>query len=190
MGDSEQHVYWHVDARRRFMRKQEQTDQGLNILSLCLIVTCLWICFLPVNGGCWDLMSLLKVLLVCGSSSKLSSVSEPQTCVYSLTFETPLVCHSHSLLGESLSDAIIVFSLFCLSLNHFKGMVYRVRLCVFSVSGFEWAVTEGVGWNCASSIWRSHHRTGDNKHTHTHCYYTPHASENIIIRGVCVCLGL
>ncbi|KAG5262734.1 hypothetical protein AALO_G00278280 [Alosa alosa] len=39
-----------------------------------------------------------KVLLACGNSSKLARVSEPQTCVYSLTFETPLVCHQHSLL--------------------------------------------------------------------------------------------
>ncbi|KAF7649079.1 hypothetical protein LDENG_00147550 [Lucifuga dentata] len=39
-----------------------------------------------------------KVILVCSTSSKLSQVSEPNTCVYSLTFETPLVCHPHSLL--------------------------------------------------------------------------------------------
>ncbi|XP_059572630.1 N-acetylglucosamine-1-phosphotransferase subunit gamma [Alligator mississippiensis] len=39
-----------------------------------------------------------KVLLVCGKSNKLAHVSEPSTCVYSLTFETPLVCHPHSLL--------------------------------------------------------------------------------------------
>ncbi|CAN9508558.1 unnamed protein product [Ophioblennius macclurei] len=39
-----------------------------------------------------------KVILVCGTSSKLSQVSEPSTCVYSLNFETPLVCHPHSLL--------------------------------------------------------------------------------------------
>lgn len=39
-----------------------------------------------------------KVNLVCSSSSKLAQVSEPSTCVYSLTFETPLVCHPHSLL--------------------------------------------------------------------------------------------
>nr|CBN81297.1 N-acetylglucosamine-1-phosphotransferase subunit gamma [Dicentrarchus labrax] len=39
-----------------------------------------------------------KVILVCGTSSKLAQVSEPSTCVYSLTFETPLVCHPHSLL--------------------------------------------------------------------------------------------
>uniref|UniRef100_A0A3B3HQE8 N-acetylglucosamine-1-phosphate transferase subunit gamma n=1 Tax=Oryzias latipes TaxID=8090 RepID=A0A3B3HQE8_ORYLA len=39
-----------------------------------------------------------KVILVCGSSSKLSQVSEPSTCLYSITFETPLVCHPHSLL--------------------------------------------------------------------------------------------
>ncbi|XP_018537298.1 N-acetylglucosamine-1-phosphotransferase subunit gamma isoform X3 [Lates calcarifer] len=39
-----------------------------------------------------------KVIFVCSTSSKLSQVSEPSTCVYSLTFETPLVCHPHSLL--------------------------------------------------------------------------------------------
>uniref|UniRef100_A0A3Q2UR27 N-acetylglucosamine-1-phosphate transferase subunit gamma n=1 Tax=Fundulus heteroclitus TaxID=8078 RepID=A0A3Q2UR27_FUNHE len=39
-----------------------------------------------------------KVILVCSNSSRLVSVSEPSTCVYSLTFETPLVCHPHSLL--------------------------------------------------------------------------------------------
>uniref|UniRef100_A0A3Q2Y600 N-acetylglucosamine-1-phosphate transferase subunit gamma n=1 Tax=Hippocampus comes TaxID=109280 RepID=A0A3Q2Y600_HIPCM len=39
-----------------------------------------------------------KVLLACSSQTKLAQVSEPSTCVYSLTFETPLVCHPHSLL--------------------------------------------------------------------------------------------
>ncbi|XP_070707944.1 N-acetylglucosamine-1-phosphotransferase subunit gamma [Pempheris klunzingeri] len=39
-----------------------------------------------------------KVILACSESSKLAQVSEPSTCVYSLTFETPLVCHPHSLL--------------------------------------------------------------------------------------------
>lgn len=39
-----------------------------------------------------------KVILVCSSRSKLAQVSEPSTCVYSLTFETPLVCHPHALL--------------------------------------------------------------------------------------------
>ncbi|XP_054454557.1 N-acetylglucosamine-1-phosphotransferase subunit gamma [Anoplopoma fimbria] len=39
-----------------------------------------------------------KVIFVCSASSKLAQVSEPSTCVYSLTFETPLVCHPHSLL--------------------------------------------------------------------------------------------
>ncbi|XP_072228937.1 N-acetylglucosamine-1-phosphotransferase subunit gamma [Leuresthes tenuis] len=39
-----------------------------------------------------------KAILVCSNSSKLAQVSEPSTCVYSLTFETPLVCHPHSLL--------------------------------------------------------------------------------------------
>ncbi|XP_043825373.1 N-acetylglucosamine-1-phosphotransferase subunit gamma isoform X2 [Dromiciops gliroides] len=39
-----------------------------------------------------------KVDLACGKSHKLARVSEPSTCVYSLTFETPLVCHPHALL--------------------------------------------------------------------------------------------
>ncbi|XP_072610283.1 N-acetylglucosamine-1-phosphotransferase subunit gamma isoform X8 [Vulpes vulpes] len=39
-----------------------------------------------------------KVELACGSSHRLARVSEPSTCVYALTFETPLVCHPHSLL--------------------------------------------------------------------------------------------
>uniref|UniRef100_A0A3Q3LJQ9 N-acetylglucosamine-1-phosphate transferase subunit gamma n=1 Tax=Mastacembelus armatus TaxID=205130 RepID=A0A3Q3LJQ9_9TELE len=39
-----------------------------------------------------------KVTLVCSESTKLAQVSEPSTCVYSLTFKTPLVCHPHSLL--------------------------------------------------------------------------------------------
>uniref|UniRef100_A0A3Q2V8Q8 N-acetylglucosamine-1-phosphate transferase subunit gamma n=1 Tax=Haplochromis burtoni TaxID=8153 RepID=A0A3Q2V8Q8_HAPBU len=39
-----------------------------------------------------------RVILVCSTRSKLAQVSEPSTCVYSLTFETPLVCHPHSLL--------------------------------------------------------------------------------------------
>lgn len=46
-----------------------------------------------------------KVIFVCSASSKLAQVSEPSTCVYSLTFETPLVCHPHSLLVyPALSD--------------------------------------------------------------------------------------
>ncbi|XP_068764590.1 N-acetylglucosamine-1-phosphotransferase subunit gamma [Struthio camelus] len=48
-----------------------------------------------------------KVLLVCGKSNKLAYVSEPSTCVYSLTFETPLVCHPHSLLVyPTLTEAL------------------------------------------------------------------------------------
>ncbi|CAJ1080856.1 N-acetylglucosamine-1-phosphotransferase subunit gamma isoform X3 [Xyrichtys novacula] len=39
-----------------------------------------------------------KVILMCSTNSKLAQVSEPSTCVYSVTFETPLVCHPHSLL--------------------------------------------------------------------------------------------
>lgn len=43
-----------------------------------------------------------KVELTCGKSNRLAHVSEPSTCVYALTFETPLVCHPHSLLGRML----------------------------------------------------------------------------------------
>ncbi|XP_021107033.1 N-acetylglucosamine-1-phosphotransferase subunit gamma isoform X2 [Heterocephalus glaber] len=39
-----------------------------------------------------------KVELTCGKNNRLAHVSEPSTCVYALTFETPLVCHPHSLL--------------------------------------------------------------------------------------------
>lgn len=48
-----------------------------------------------------------KVLLTCGRSNKLANVSEPTTCIYSITFETPLVCHPHSLLVyPTLSEAL------------------------------------------------------------------------------------
>ncbi|XP_075421641.1 N-acetylglucosamine-1-phosphotransferase subunit gamma isoform X2 [Ascaphus truei] len=48
-----------------------------------------------------------KVLLVCGRSNKLAQVSEPSTCIYSVTFETPLVCHPHSLLVyPALTEAL------------------------------------------------------------------------------------
>ncbi|KFV38842.1 N-acetylglucosamine-1-phosphotransferase subunit gamma, partial [Tyto alba] len=48
-----------------------------------------------------------KVHLVCGRTNKLAYVSEPSTCVYSLTFETPLVCHPDSLLVyPTLTEAL------------------------------------------------------------------------------------
>uniref|UniRef100_A0A452IYS1 Uncharacterized protein n=1 Tax=Gopherus agassizii TaxID=38772 RepID=A0A452IYS1_9SAUR len=48
-----------------------------------------------------------KVLLLCGKNNKLAHVSEPSTCVYSLTFETPLACHPHSLLVyPTLTEAL------------------------------------------------------------------------------------
>lgn len=50
------------------------------------------------GDSCGNKNRQTKVLLVCGRSHKLVQVSEPSTCVYSLTFETPLVCHPHSLL--------------------------------------------------------------------------------------------
>lgn len=48
-----------------------------------------------------------KVILVCSLSSKLAQVSEPSTCMYSLTFETPLVCHPHSLLVYPILTATL-----------------------------------------------------------------------------------
>ncbi|XP_004596863.2 N-acetylglucosamine-1-phosphotransferase subunit gamma [Ochotona princeps] len=39
-----------------------------------------------------------KVELTCGKSHRLAHVSEPSTCMYALTFETPLACHPHALL--------------------------------------------------------------------------------------------
>ncbi|KAL0984319.1 hypothetical protein UPYG_G00139900 [Umbra pygmaea] len=50
------------------------------------------------GDACGNKNRQTKVLLTCGGSNKLAQVSEPTTCLYSLTFETPLVCHPHSLL--------------------------------------------------------------------------------------------
>lgn len=63
--------------------------------------------------GCFIHLSVLsfQVLLVCGKSNKLAHVTEPSTCVYSLTFETPLVCHPHSLLGLVNSRSVWVCDL-------------------------------------------------------------------------------
>ncbi|XP_066546315.1 N-acetylglucosamine-1-phosphotransferase subunit gamma isoform X2 [Amia ocellicauda] len=50
------------------------------------------------GDSCGNKNRQTKVLLTCGQSSKLAQVSEPSTCVYSLTFQSPLVCHPHALL--------------------------------------------------------------------------------------------
>ncbi|KAG8557971.1 hypothetical protein GDO81_016795 [Engystomops pustulosus] len=50
------------------------------------------------GDSCGNMNRQTKVNLVCGKRNKLAAVSEPSTCVYSMTFETPLVCHPHSLL--------------------------------------------------------------------------------------------
>ncbi|XP_053328115.1 N-acetylglucosamine-1-phosphotransferase subunit gamma isoform X2 [Spea bombifrons] len=50
------------------------------------------------GDSCGNKNRQTKVNLVCGRSNKLAKVSEPSTCIYSATFETPLVCHPHSLL--------------------------------------------------------------------------------------------
>ncbi|XP_024242586.1 N-acetylglucosamine-1-phosphotransferase subunit gamma [Oncorhynchus tshawytscha] len=59
------------------------------------------------GDACGNKNRQTKVILTCGGSSKLAQVSEPTTCVYSLSFETPLVCHPHSLLVyPTLSDKL------------------------------------------------------------------------------------
>ncbi|XP_023567501.1 N-acetylglucosamine-1-phosphotransferase subunit gamma isoform X1 [Octodon degus] len=50
------------------------------------------------GDSCRDRSRQSKVELTCGKNNRLAQVSEPSTCVYALTFETPLVCHPHSLL--------------------------------------------------------------------------------------------
>nr|XP_033819294.1 N-acetylglucosamine-1-phosphotransferase subunit gamma [Geotrypetes seraphini] len=50
------------------------------------------------GDSCGDKKRQTKVRLVCGRSNKLVCVLEPSTCIYSMMFETPLVCHPHSLL--------------------------------------------------------------------------------------------
>ncbi|KAM9210405.1 N-acetylglucosamine-1-phosphotransferase subunit gamma isoform 4-T4 [Dugong dugon] len=50
------------------------------------------------GDSCGSRSRQTKVELTCGKSDRLAQVSEPSTCVYSLTFETPLVCHPHALL--------------------------------------------------------------------------------------------
>ncbi|XP_006901986.1 PREDICTED: N-acetylglucosamine-1-phosphotransferase subunit gamma [Elephantulus edwardii] len=50
------------------------------------------------GDSCGSKSRQTKVDLTCGKSHRLAQVSEPSTCVYSLTFETPLVCHPHAML--------------------------------------------------------------------------------------------
>lgn len=54
---------------------------------------------LMANGdSCGTADRQVSVILLCGTKNNLTSVTEPQTCHYSMTFETPLVCHEDSLL--------------------------------------------------------------------------------------------
>uniref|UniRef100_V9L7L4 N-acetylglucosamine-1-phosphotransferase subunit gamma n=1 Tax=Callorhinchus milii TaxID=7868 RepID=V9L7L4_CALMI len=50
------------------------------------------------GDSCGNKNRQTKVLLTCGAAHRLATVSEPNTCIYSLSFETPLVCHPHALL--------------------------------------------------------------------------------------------
>ncbi|XP_007937832.1 N-acetylglucosamine-1-phosphotransferase subunit gamma [Orycteropus afer afer] len=50
------------------------------------------------GDSCGSRSRQTKVALTCGKNHRLAQVSEPSTCVYSLMFETPLVCHPHAML--------------------------------------------------------------------------------------------
>ncbi|XP_076998384.1 N-acetylglucosamine-1-phosphotransferase subunit gamma [Tamandua tetradactyla] len=50
------------------------------------------------GDSCGSRSRQTQVELTCGKSNRVAHVSEPSTCVYALTFETPLVCHPHALL--------------------------------------------------------------------------------------------
>lgn len=99
-------------------------------------------------------LMFLQVILTCSTSSKLAQVSEPSTCVYSLTFETPLVCHPHSLLGRIQSNRTIS------SVNGFKSNFSSFHLLFWSLPNTEWGASGGMGWNRAGSLWGAHHRAG------------------------------
>lgn len=45
-----------------------------------------------------DLSRSAKISFTCGNHSRILDVSEPSRCAYHLKFETPLVCHSDSML--------------------------------------------------------------------------------------------
>lgn len=51
------------------------------------------------NGdSCGTSNRQVQVVMLCGTANNLTSVAEPQTCHYRMTFETPLVCHEDSML--------------------------------------------------------------------------------------------
>ncbi|XP_037671386.1 N-acetylglucosamine-1-phosphotransferase subunit gamma isoform X3 [Choloepus didactylus] len=50
------------------------------------------------GDSCGSRSRQTKVELACGKSNRVARVSEPSTCVYALTFESPLVCQPHALL--------------------------------------------------------------------------------------------
>ena len=40
----------------------------------------------------------LQITFPCGKENKIINVTEPSTCNYHMTFETPYVCHKHAML--------------------------------------------------------------------------------------------
>ncbi|PVD37948.1 hypothetical protein C0Q70_00550 [Pomacea canaliculata] len=50
------------------------------------------------GDDCGQIHRSIKVRFLCGNTSDIISVREPQTCHYKMEFSTPLVCHPHSLL--------------------------------------------------------------------------------------------
>ncbi|XP_070579387.1 N-acetylglucosamine-1-phosphotransferase subunit gamma-like isoform X2 [Ptychodera flava] len=64
---------------------------------------------LKSGDACGERNRQATVFFKCNTENKLTEISEPQTCQYEMTFQTPLVCHPHSMLvypilSEELRD--------------------------------------------------------------------------------------
>ncbi|XP_047667023.1 N-acetylglucosamine-1-phosphotransferase subunit gamma isoform X2 [Tachysurus fulvidraco] len=100
------------------------------------------------GDSCGSVNRQTKVLFTCGNSSRLARVSEPETCVYFLTFETPLVCHTHSLL---------VYPVLSEKLQKEWDEIEQAR--------YEELITKQVN--------QTHTQTHTHTHTHTVLFYCP-----------------
>ncbi|MGH0146838.1 UNVERIFIED_CONTAM: hypothetical protein FKN15_034848 [Acipenser sinensis] len=90
-----------------------------------------------------------KVLLSCGSANKLAQVSEPSTCMYSVTFETPLVCHPHSLLGKTERHGLQLVNDFWFIEPFSPPPRYKYEFCPFhNITQHE----QSFRWNAYSGI--------------------------------------
>nr|CAB3250137.1 N-acetylglucosamine-1-phosphotransferase subunit gamma-like [Phallusia mammillata] len=62
------------------------------------------------NGDdCGDDSRQVKVFLKCGMANNVTNVEEPRRCRYQLTFDTPLVCHSDSMLIYPIINSTLQF---------------------------------------------------------------------------------